>query len=242
MNTITIRTSQNIELEYELGSLGDRMVGAIIDEIIKMAYVIIVMAAFVFGNTRVLSGAYIFFIILFALPAVFYDLASELLLNGQSVGKKVMGLKVISLSGESASFFQYLNRWIFRLIDFTFSGYTIGVIMIAATEKKQRFGDFIAGTVLVKTTPRTQMNDTLYQPTDTATYTVIYPEVINLNDRDIQFIKELILSVMRTGNLMLATQAQHKIEKVLQIKSRHDNPLNFLQAVLADYNHLTSHI
>lgn len=39
---------------------------------------------------------------------------------------------------------------------------------------------------------------------------------------------------------MLATQAQHKIEEVLHIKSRHDNPLNFLQAVIADYNHLTS--
>lgn len=240
MNTITITTPQNIELEYELGSLGDRMVGAVIDEIIKIAYGIIVMASFVFGNTRIFSGAYLFFIFLLALPFVFYNLASELLLNGQSVGKKVMGIKVISLSGEQPAFSQYLNRWVFRIVDFTLSGYMVGMITVAATEKKQRLGDLIAGTVLVKTTARTQINDTFYQPTNAATYSVTYPEVVNLKDRDIQLIKEIILSVINTGNITLATQAEHKVEEVLQIKSRQDNPLSFLETILSDYNHLTS--
>lgn len=240
MNNISITTSQNIELEYELGSVGDRIVGSLIDGIIKGAYAIIVMAIFVFGNSKVFSGAYVMFIVLLALPFIFYNLASELLLNGQSVGKKVMGIKVISLNGEQPSFSQYLNRWLFRLIDFTFSGYIIGVIMVAATEKKQRVGDLVAGTVLVKTTPRTQVIDTLFQPTDAATYFVAYPEVINLKDRDIQLIKEIILSVMRTNNQTLAVQAQRKIEEILSIRSRHNDAINFLKTILADYNHLTS--
>ena len=240
MNIISITTSQNIELEYELGSIGDRMLGSIIDGIIKTAYAIFVMATFVFGNSRVFSGLYIVFLVLLALPFVFYNLASELLLNGQSVGKKIMGIKVISLSGEPPSFSQYLNRWVFRLVDFTLSGNMIGVIMIAATEKKQRLGDLVAGTVLVKTTPRTQINNILFQPTDAGTYSITYPEVINLKDRDVQLIKEIILSVMRTGNLMLATRAQHKIEEILRVKSRHNDPISFLQSILADYNHLTS--
>jgi uncharacterized RDD family membrane protein YckC len=240
MNIISITTSQNIELEYELGSVGDRILGSIIDGIIKTAYAIFVMATFVFGNSRVFSGLYIVFIVILALPFVFYNLASELLLDGQSVGKKVMGIRVISLSGEQPSFSQYLNRWLFRLVDFTLSGNIIGVIMIAATEKKQRLGDLVAGTVLVKTTPRTQMNNFLFQPTDAATYSITYPEVINLKDRDVQLVKEIILSVMRTGNLVLATRAQHKIEEVLGIKSRHNDAISFLQSILADYNHLTS--
>lgn len=240
MNIISITTSQNIELEYELGSVGDRILGSIIDGIIKTAYAIFVMATFVFGNSRVFSGLYIVFLVLLALPFVFYNLASELLLNGQSVGKKIMGIKVISLSGEPPSFSQYLNRWVFRLVDFTLSGNMIGVIMIAATEKKQRLGDLVAGTVLVKTTPRTQINNILFQPTDAATYSITYPEVINLKDRDVQLIKEIILSVMRTGNLMLATRAQHKIEEILRVKSKHNDPISFLQSILADYHHLTS--
>src|SRR5215210_4252331 len=240
MNIISITTSQNIELEYELGSVGDRMLGSIIDGIIKTAYAIFVMATFVFGNSRAFSGLYIVFLVLLALPFVFYNLASELLLNGQSVGKKIMGIKVISLSGEPPSFSQYLNRWVFRLVDFTLSGNMIGIIMIAATEKKQRLGDLVAGTVLVKTTPRTQINNILFQPTDAATYSITYPEVINLKDRDVQLIKEIILSVMRTGNLMLATRAQHKLEEILRLKSRHGDSISFLQSILADYHHITS--
>src|SRR4051794_7730365 len=168
MNTISIITSQNIELEYETGSLGDRIGGVLIDEVIKIAYAIIVLSTSAFGNARLLSGAHIFVIVLLALPFVFYNLASELLLNGQSVGKKLMGIKVMSLSGEQPSFSQYLNRWLFRLVDFTLTGYMLGIIMVAATERKQRLGDLVAGTVLVKTTPRTQINDTLYEATDNA--------------------------------------------------------------------------
>ncbi len=240
MNTITITTPQNTEIEYELGSLGDRVVGAIIDWLIIIAYAVVIMATFVFGRLQNFSGTSRFLLVLFALPPVFYDLVSELLLNGQSLGKKVMGIKVISLSGEPPSFSQYLNRWVFRLVDFTFSSQMVGFILVAATEKKQRLGDLIAGTVLVKTKLRTGLNDTWYEPTASDNYQVNYPEVIDLKDNDIQLIKEVIVTVRRTGNTMLSLQAQQKIEQVLHIQSRHSDPMMFLQTVLSDYNHLTS--
>jgi uncharacterized RDD family membrane protein YckC len=238
MNTITITTSQNIELEYELGSLGDRIVGAIIDYIVVIAYIIIMLAAFVFRN----SGMSTYIIILMFLPVVFYDLISELLLNGQSLGKKVMGIKVISISGEQPSVSQYLIRWVFRLIDFTFSSNMVAVIMVAATEKKQRLGDLIAGTVLVKTKPRTHLNDTWYEQSEPTVYTVTYPEVINLKDSDIQLVKEVMISVRRTGNTMLALHTQQKIEQILHIQSKHIESMEFLQAVLKDYNHVTAQL
>lgn len=240
MNTITITTSQNIELELEPASLGDRIAAAIIDDLIIAGYVFAVITMFSFGNLRSgHSGSSVFLLVLLALPVVFYDLASELLLNGQSAGKKMMGIKVISLSGEQPSFSQYLTRWIFRLIDFTFSGHIVGVILVAATEKKQRLGDLIAGTAVVKTKRRTEINDTWYVPADSA-YQVTYPEVINLTDNDIQLIKEVMLAVRRTGNTMLSRQAQQKIEQVLHIQSHQPEPITFLQTVLSDYNYLTS--
>lgn len=237
---INITTSQNIELEFEPGSLGDRIAAAIIDDLIIAGYVFAVIMLFSSGNLRSgRSGFSIFLFVMLALPVVFYNLASELLLNGQSAGKKMMDIKVISLSGEQPSFSQYLIRWIFRLIDFTFSGQMVGVIMVAATEKKQRLGDLIAGTAVVKTKRRTEINDTWYVPADT-TYHVTYPEVVNLTDNDIQLIKEVILTVRRTGNTMLALQTRQKIEQVLHIQSRQPEPIAFLQTVLSDYNYLTS--
>lgn len=241
MNKITITTPQNIELEFEPGSLGDRIAGAVIDVLIIAGYVIAGIALFSFFSFKSsFSAGYIFIIILFAAPVIFYNLASELLFNGQSAGKKMVGIRVISLSGEQPSLSQYLIRWIFRLVDFTISGNMIGVIMVAATEKNQRLGDLIAGTVLVKTKRRTEINDTFYEATSPDTYHVDYPEVINLKDNDIYLIKEVILAVMRTGNTMLSLQTQQKIEQILHIQSRQPEPITFLQTVLSDYNYLTS--
>lgn len=240
MNTITITTSQNIELEFETGSLGDRIAAAVIDGLIIAGYVLAVITLFSFGNLRSgHSGSSVFLLVLLALPVVFYDIASELILNGQSAGKKMMAIKVISLSGEQPSFSQYLIRWIFRLVDFTFSGQMVGVILVAATEKKQRLGDLIAGTAVVKTKRRTEINDTWYAASDSA-YQVTYPEVINLTDNNIQLIKEVMLTVRHTGNTTLSLQAQQKIEQVLHIQSRQPEPITFLQTVLSDYNYLTS--
>jgi uncharacterized RDD family membrane protein YckC len=242
MNTISIITSQNIELEYDLGSLGDRIVGRILDGLVLVGYGVILAVLIGFGNIESFISSNPWIIILFVFPVVFYDLLSEIFMNGQSVGKKVMGIKVVSLNGEQPSLSQYLLRWVFRIVDFTFSGSLVALIMVAASEKKQRLGDLVAGTVLVKTKPRTQFTDTWYQPTEQPEYVVTYPEVINLKDSDIQLLKEVLNSVSRSGNVMLALQAQQKIERVLNIHSKHMDSKQFLHAVLADYNHLTSQL
>src|ERR1051325_3778146 len=114
-------------------------------------------------------------LIFIGFPVMFYDLLCEMLLNGQSVGKKVMGIKVISLNGNQASFGQYFIRWLFRIVDFSFSGSIVALVMVAVSEKKQRLGDLVAGTVLVKTKPRIQISDTIFQQHE-ENYQVTYPE------------------------------------------------------------------
>lgn len=136
MNTISITTSQNIELEYELGSLGDRIMGRILDFLVLISYVLILFAIIGFGNFEKFLDNNTWFIIIFiGIPIVFYDLLSEMFLNGQSLGKKIMGIKIIALNGEQASFGQYLIRWLFRLVDFSISGSLVALIMVAVTEK-----------------------------------------------------------------------------------------------------------
>src|SRR5436190_6702385 len=118
MSTIRITTSQNIELDYDLGSLGERIVAYLLDLLIIAAYAVTIMIM-VFSSS--FSRFSMMTIFLLFLPVVFYDLLSEVFLNGQSVGKKVMKIRVISLDGGSATISQYLLRWIFRLIDFSFT-------------------------------------------------------------------------------------------------------------------------
>ena len=242
MNTISIVTSQNIELEYELGSLGDRIVGRILDLLVIVGYVLLLLVVIGFGNIESVIGSNPLIIIVFILPIVFYDLISELLLNGQSVGKKVMGIKVVSLNGEQPTFSQYLIRWLFRVVDFSMSSGLVALLTVLISEKKQRLGDMVAGTVLVKTNPRTLLSDTWFQPTVQQEYVVSYPEVVNLKDSDVQLIKEVLNSANRSGNVELVYKAQQKVQDVLNIKSKHLDSKEFLYAVLSDYNHLTAQL
>jgi len=239
MSTIKITTTQNIELEFELGSLGDRIVARILDGLIIVAYAFVVMMIFVagmeMGNTT--TGQVGLFLLF--LPIVFYDLVLEILMNGQSVGKRVMKIKVISLDGGQPTIGQYMLRWLFRIVDFSLTGSLCALICVAASERRQRLGDMIAGTTLIKTTPRATFQQTIYVPTAETNYKVNFPEVVSLTDKDMQLVKEVIMNVNQTNNGMLAYQAAEKLKQTLGIQSQMD-PLYFLQTLLADYNHLTS--
>jgi uncharacterized RDD family membrane protein YckC len=236
MSKISILTPQNIELEYDLASVGDRIVATIIDRLILIAYVIILIVVAMQGD---FSGNIMqLYIFIASLPAMFYTLLSEVFMNGQTIGKRVMKIKVISINGNQPSFSQYLMRWLFRIVDLWMTGSIVAIIMVAVNDKRQRLGDIVAGTTLIKTTPRTTINETLYVPVAETNYKATYPEVINLKDDDIQLVKEVIINVHKSSNTMLAYQTMQKIETVLNIKSQHE-PLTFLYAVLSDYNHLS---
>jgi len=236
MNTLKIVTTQNIELEYDLASLGERIAGYIIDSLILIAYLVIILFIFIGGDLIRWSDSLIF---LFIIPVFFYHLVSEILMNGQTVGKKVMNIKIISLDGRPATIGQYLIRWLFRFVDFTITNCLGALICVAVSEKRQRIGDIVAGTAMIKTVPRTAFQQTLYTPVQPVDYTVSFPEVTQLGDKDMQLIKEVIMSVQKTGNHALALQAANKIMETLHIQSAME-PLHFLQTVLADYNYLTS--
>lgn len=236
MNTIKITTTQNIELEYELASVGERIAGYFVDLLVIIAYIIVILFIMIGGNIIGWNSVILF---LFFIPVFFYDLVSEIYMNGQSVGKRVMKIKVVSLDGGQASVGQYLIRWLFRLVDFSMTNNLCALICVAVSEKKQRVGDMVGGTTLIRTTPRTAFQQTIYVPTQQVDYTVSFPEVANLADKDMQLIKEVIISVNRTGNMMLAHEASEKIKKTLNIQTSMP-PLPFLQVLLSDYNHLTS--
>ncbi|MEO5997353.1 MAG: RDD family protein [Chitinophagaceae bacterium] len=235
MNTILITTTQNIELEYDLASLGERLVGFLIDFLIISAYLIVLSVVFAILSSVIFAGRRQWIVIVFYLPIYFYNLASEIFMNGQSVGKKVMKMKVISLDGSQPSLGQYLIRWVFRVIDIPLGA----LICIAATDRKQRLGDMVAGTAIIKTEPRIQFQQTLYVPNRLVDYKVTFPEVTSLGDHDMQLIKEVVIKVNNSGNHNIATQAAQKIMQLLQIQSDME-PILFLKVLLADYNYLTS--
>ncbi|RYF51492.1 MAG: RDD family protein, partial [Cytophagaceae bacterium] len=181
--TVSIQTSQNVTLEYEPASLGDRILAFLLDYLIFLGWLILY-----FVLTKLLPGAFrsSFWTGLFLLlPFMLYDLLCETFLNGQSLGKIAMKIRVVMLDGSSPGLGAYLLRWLLRIIESPmFFGGMVAIITIAANGRGQRIGDIAAGTTVVKLTRPITLAQITYRalPDD---YQVRFPEVAQLSDRDL---------------------------------------------------------
>lgn len=241
MESIKINTAQNIEVEYEIASLGDRIVARLIDLGIFLILAIILIVLIIIVALRRAETLLIAIWVAYIGMLAFYDLVCELTMNGQSFGKRAMKIRVISLNGNQPTLSQYLLRWLFRIIDFALTSQLLALISVAVSEKKQRIGDMVANTTLVKTVPRTKLSHVAFVATQPEDYQVTFNEVLHLNDRDVELIHEVIKGFYESGNADLIYAMTTKVKTLLSINVPQGmNELQFLELVKNDYNFLTA--
>jgi uncharacterized RDD family membrane protein YckC len=238
MQTITVHTTQNIDIDYEIAGIGERIVARIIDYAIFIAFYLLLIFLVVSKMTKtVLIITVVIIIAVFA----FYDLVCEITLNGQSVGKRIMKIRVISLNGNRPRFSQYLLRWLMRMVDFGIT-LNLGALLSALlTENGQRLGDIVAGTAMVKTHPRTKIDSLTFRPA-ADDYEPVFKEVTELHDEDVRLIGDVIHNYVKTHNAMVVYTMAQKIKDHLKISTVPSdmNDLQFLQAIIKDYTHISA--
>jgi len=243
MDSIRISTAQNIDIDYEIAGLGERIAARCIDLagflVIGIVAMILIGAASYSMSSNAAMVVFFIFMAIFA----FYDLVCEITMNGQTLGKKVLKIKVISIDGTQPTFGQYIFRWLFRMIDFGFPfGWgVVALVSVAVTKNHQRLGDILAKTTLIKTQPRTEFSNVAFSFNLPEEYEPQFKEVLHLNDRDIELIHEVLTGYYQTGNaeLIYAMAAKTK-EHIFVTIPGGMNELQFLETVLKDYNHLTA--
>ena len=242
MQTVKIQTSQNITIDYPVAGLGERILGRLIDLGIFLALYLLMFFVSPYFTSGGTGKNRTIILWVFGFIFCFYDLVCELFFNGQSVGKRVMKVKVVSLNGARPTLGQYLLRWVFRMIDFTITLHLASLISVASTPNKQRIGDLVAGTTLIKTEPRTQLNNLAFV-SEHENYQPVYPEVIHLTDKDIALIHEVIASYSASGNNNLLYNMKTQVQDHLGITLQaYVDDLNFLETIVKDYNHLAVRI
>ncbi|KQR69642.1 RDD family protein [Pedobacter sp. Leaf176] len=243
METIKISTAQNVDIDYEVAGLGERIVARIIDlGGFILLYIIAVILMLVASISRS-ETLIIVLVVLYAVIFLFYDLVCEIFMDGQTFGKKIMKIKVISLDGGQPTFGQYLMRWIFRIVDFgVFFGWgVVALICVASSKNHQRLGDMLARTTLIKTVPRTQIENVAFNVNLPEDYQPVFKEVIHLNDGAVELIYEVLTGFYQTGNPQLIYSMAGKIkEYITPAIPEGMNDLQFLETVMKDYNYLTA--
>ena len=235
MNTIKVKTTQNVEVEYAIASLGDRILAFLIDGAVSFSWIFFcTMLIQVIGTEN--QAAMITMSLVMILPLVFYHLLSEILLHGQSIGKKARDIKVIRLSGQAPSLGDYLLRWVFRLIEVLPYG-IIAMVTIAANGRGQRLGDLAAGTTVIRLQAITRRPYFAVITDDN--HVVTYPEVSVLTDRDMALIRKLLFKSLQHKNAVLLERLAQQTRQVMDVAA--DLPdEQFLRLVIRDYHHVMS--
>ena len=232
MNTIEIATAHNIVFRYELATTVQRLLAFIVDSFILFVFVMFV------GNLihNLEAFAYIFI----TLVVAFYHLTFEVFNKGQSPGKMLVKLRVVTLKGGTPTPYDYLLRWVFRMIDIMGSLGSLAVISISSSERNQRIGDILAQTTVISL--QSDLGVSLESLNDfTKVDDIKYPGVTRYNDNDMLFLKISLNRYVTNpsdSNKEVLLKISEKLVHDLELpKTNHS--IDFLKQILSEYIVLT---
>ncbi|MEP7288139.1 MAG: RDD family protein [Chloroflexota bacterium] len=153
INSLTIDTPENIELNAEIAGFGSRCIAAIVDYLILIVVGLIVAYLYFRALSQGFRGSSWAIATLVGIEFIivtFYHLFFEFLWNGQTPGKRLFGLRVVQSDGLPLTTSGALIRNLLRLFDFLPLLYGIGLVALFATKQTQRLGDLAARTIVIR--------------------------------------------------------------------------------------------
>lgn len=238
MNKLLINTPQNVKFEYKLASVASRCIAFAIDYGCMILYILFIYILLVKSGLldRLDDWGAIGLWSLVLLPMFFYPLITETLMQGQTIGKRLMKIKVVKIDGSRATFYQYFIRWVCNAVDIFLSSGGLGLSCIILSQKSQRIGDMAADTAVINIKQQMNLKDTTFD-TITEEHEIVYPEVFKLTDVDINEIKDIYRIAYKRKNYQIIQQLAVKVEALLGIKSQ-ELPENFVAQVIQDHYQL----
>ncbi len=135
----------NTENKPELAGAGSRIAAYLIDTVIMILFLVIIA---VISIVYKMGWLFVFAWIAFLLLPLYYVIFE--MRDGQSPGKKFLKIKVVDKEFKNIDFVKAFIRNITKAIPFW---PIVGVLLIALTENRQRLGDMLAGTLVIKINP-----------------------------------------------------------------------------------------
>jgi len=247
MRTIEITTTQNVTIEYELATLQERIIAFFIDVLIvgTLYLILFTVLSSILRDSLFDSGGALNFVVGFLPLGLFlaYQLLSEIIANGQSWGKKAMGIKVVRLDGQEPSLTDFLLRAVFLIIDAALSVGIVAALLISSSNNSQRLGDMTANTTVIRVKFGFQFRlEDILKINSLDDYEPAYPEVRRLSEKDMLLIKTIITRYRRHRNNAhreVINELVDKLTKQLDIIEKPKNKIEFLKTLIRDYIVLT---
>jgi uncharacterized RDD family membrane protein YckC len=144
-----VETPEGVELAFSPAGPAARALAYAMDLAIRgVAYLVLAILLAFLGR----AGQGLFLIALFLLEW-FYPVAFEVLADGQTPGKRLLGLRVLRADGAPIGWSRSTVRSLLSFVDFLPFGFAAGLVTTLVTGRHQRLGDLAAGTVVVHLDP-----------------------------------------------------------------------------------------
>jgi uncharacterized RDD family membrane protein YckC len=159
---LKIRTPEHVGFEYILAGLGTRATAVLWDMAIRFVAVLFLFVVITLlislapaldptGDLAELSSNWIlaFGVLAYGTVELGYFALCEALMNGQTPGKRIQGIRVVQVNGQPIGPLQAAIRNILRAVDMLFGFYPFGLLVMFLSPRCQRIGDYAAGTVVI---------------------------------------------------------------------------------------------
>lgn len=150
-SVIRVITPENIAFEYRLAGPFRRLPAFLIDIAVMIAIymflnfvVALTIGIFVSGGLAAAIAILSFFALYW-----FYCGLFETYMNGQTPGKRLTGIRVLTTEGQPINAMQAIMRNLFRGADLFPLMPVLGIVVMSLNSRSQRLGDLVAGTIVV---------------------------------------------------------------------------------------------
>ncbi|MBS1549320.1 MAG: RDD family protein [Bacteroidetes bacterium] len=246
MSQIAITTSQNVNIFFSTASVGERILAFIIDILVKVLYLIFVyLAVFHYFNLYAYFESLdrfsaIALFLMFTFPIYIDTLLWEIFSGGQTLGKKIMKIRVVKIDGYQAHISDYFLRWVMRLVDIYTNSGMVGICAMILSKNGQRLGDIATGTTVISLKNKVNISHTILENIN-EDYVPIFPQVIAFSDNDMRIIKDQFLKASQQKDQKIIEKLVTKIQSVLGMNGdlKGLSKKQFIETIIKDYNFYT---
>jgi uncharacterized RDD family membrane protein YckC len=228
---VTVRTPEAVAFSYELAGLGSRFLALLVDSIVQGFIIAVVLIAIAVAAPRVpISAAALHLspktfestvvavaIVLFFTIFYGYFVFFEKIWNGQTPGKRALGIRVVRDGGYPVELMDSIVRNLIRVLEMALGFYFLSVVSMVLSSENKRLGDYAAGTIVVRDRSM-EIKDTAAWTRDRDDKSALTNQVLAALSRDELALVDLYAARRSTLNPKTSQEAAAKIAATLRPK------------------------
>lgn len=150
-SSLVLQTPEGVAFELPLAGPVSRLLAVAVDITCVSAFLSLLRIGFIGLGVLSLDLARALWILAYFATTIGYGIATEWFWRGQTLGKRLLSLRVLDAEGLRLQPSQVILRNLLRAVDILPGFYLLGGLAILFSRRSQRLGDLAANTIVIRT-------------------------------------------------------------------------------------------